>query len=294
MLREASELHGTTVHAMDGEIGRVDEILFDDGHWTVRYLIADTGSWLLGRKVLISPPAFGSMDWTQHTLDVKLTRRQVEESPGVETDRPVSRQWEKEFHDYYSWPYYWAAMGEWGASYYAGGLLAQPFEHTEQERQQPEDPERELMQSHLRSTKEVTGYSISATDGHLGHVDDFIVDDETWRICYLAVDTRDWWPGKRVLLPPEWIGNIQWPERSVSVSVTRDQVRNVPEWDPGQPISRTYENQMLDYYARQRPTNSERPGESARSTTGPDAPVFPVLRCAEQLDLINNTRGGTT
>ena len=258
MLIEAKELHGLTIHALDGEIGSVDEILFDDEHWTVRYLIVDTGGWIFGRKVLISPLSFGTVGWEQHTLHVNLTREQIEKSPGVETDQPVSRQWERNYYNHYAWPYYWDGMGGWGAYWYPGTLLAQPAGDGETPQQIADDLAQDHADAHLRSTKEVTGYGISATDGHLGHVQDFIVNDETWRVCYLGVDTRDNWPGKKVLLPPDWIEQVNWPDKSVTVSVTRDQVQNAPDWDTRQPISPSFEDELYVYYAKQHPREREK------------------------------------
>ena len=257
------KLHGFTLQALDGEVGSVDELLFDDEYWTVRYLIVDTGSWLVGRKVLISPLALGALDWEQKTLQVNLTREQIEKSPGVEADQPVSRQWERGYYDYFALPYYWDGVSGWGAYLYTGGLLAQAAGSAEvlqhnadsQALDSAESRAHEHADAHLRSTREVTGYGISATDDHLGHVADFLVNEETWRICYLAVDTQNWWPGKSVLLPPEWITQVSWPDRSVTVSITRDQVRNAPEWDTEQPISLAFEEQLYSYYDRQCPRN---------------------------------------
>jgi len=280
MLRGVKELHGTTVRAQDGEVGKVDEILFDDIHWTVRYLIVDTGTWLASRKVLLSPMSFGNWDWFGKTLSVNLTRNQIENSPGVDTDKPVSRQWEKEYYGYYGWPYYWggmgglggiAGMGGWGSYWYPGALLARPNESTEVLEQQAADRATNHGDADLRSTKEVTGYGISASDGHIGHIEDFIVDDESWRIRYLAVDTRDWWPGKKVLLPPDWIGHVNWPELNVTVTVTQDQVKNAPEWDHNQPIDNAFEERLYSYYSRQRPL--ELPMKHEEETPGP-VPMF--------------------
>jgi sporulation protein YlmC with PRC-barrel domain len=268
MLREVKELHGSTIHALDGEVGRVDEILFDDEHWTIRYLIVHTGSWLFGRKVLISPMAFGQSNWERQMLSVNLTRAQIENSPGVDTDEPVSRQWETDYYDYYGWPYYWGGMGgmgymggmgAWGTYWYPGALLAHPSSNIGMQEQQADDGARVHGDAHLRSTKEVTGYGIAATDGHLGHIDDFIINDETWRIRYLVVATRNWWPGKHVLLPPDWTGDVNWADRNVTVNVTREQVRNAPEWYLGQPITHSFEDQLYGYYARQRPQDGEQP-----------------------------------
>lgn len=257
MLREVRWLHGAMIHAQDGEIGRVDEILFDDEQWTVRYLIVDTGNWLAGRKVLISPLAFGHLDWEHHTLNVNLTRKQVEKSPGVDTDQPVSRQWEQDYYNYYSWPYYWDGLGGWGNNLYPRDRVAEPVgvvmtvaEKADADRQEHDD-------AHLRSTAEVTGYGISATDGPLGHVQDFIIDDTNWRVAYITIDTRDWWPEKKVMLPSIWVGKVHWPERYVTINATRDQIKNAPEWDHTQPIDLAFMDQLAGYYARQEPNVKE-------------------------------------
>ncbi len=258
MLREVRSLRGTTIHAQDGAIGHVDEILFDDEHWTVRYLVVDTGGWLPGRKVLISPLAFGNLDWDQHTLNLNLTREQIQKSPGVETDQPVSRQWERDYNNYYAWPYYWNGIAGWGPYWYPGTLFAQSRLGAEPVQEEVEDRARDYRDSHLRSTREVTSYGITATDGHLGHIQDFLIDDGTWRMRYLVLDTRDWWPGKKVLLPVDEIQEVNWPNGTVRVNVTREQVQNAPEWNHSQPIDRTFEDQLYHYYARWHPRDGER------------------------------------
>ena len=265
MLREVRGLHGLLIHAQDGVIGKVDEILFDDQNWTVRYLVVDTGGWLTGRKVLISPIVFEQWDWTRNTLTVKLSRKQIENSPGVETDQPVSRQFERAYYDYYALPYYWGGMGGWGEYGYPGGLYVESAGNTTITRRDAEEEDYSHDDAHLRSTKAVTGYGLSATDGHIGHIEDFIVDDGTWRIRYFAVDTRDLLSGKTILLPPDWISAIDWLAGSVSVGVTRDQVKHAPEWEKSQPISRMYEEQLHRYYDKQEPWLHGKPSLTASS-----------------------------
>ncbi len=239
MLREVKKLHGAVLRAYDGELGSVDEILFDDQTWTVRYLVINTGSWLNGRKVLIAPAALGVLDWEQRKLEVNLTRTQVQDSPGSETDEPVSRQWETDTYNYYGWPYYWG-MGMVGGAWYSPGLIGSTDTPTVPD---PDDV-------HLRSTKEVTGYTVEARDGDIGHVADFLVDDNNWCIRCLAVDTRDWWLGKQVLLPLDWIEQISWPDRSVTAEVTRSQIQNAPYWEPGKPFSPAFLGQLAAYHAK--------------------------------------------
>jgi stress response protein YsnF len=250
-------LHGTSIHAKDGIIGKVVEALFDDKHWTVRYLIVETGHLFARHKVLLSPMSFAAADWKGLPLNVNLTREQIENSPDVDTDKPVSRQWEMEYHGYYGWPYYWGGMGSWGTYWYPGALLTHSVADAEKFEEMANNQAHQHDDVRLRSTKEVSGYAIYATDGHIGNVDDFIVDDETWRICYLAVNNLDWWHGKAVLLPPEWIGRVDWPCREVTVNVTRDQVKNSPEWDPSITIDKAFEEKLYKYYNRQCRTYGE-------------------------------------
>lgn len=110
MLRSVNDLEGYAIEASDGKVGKVIEFYFDDEKWTVRYLVADTGGWLTGRKVLISPSALGDIDWDSRQLHVDMPKKRVENSPDIDTDKPVSRQHERAYYDYYSYPYYWAAL----------------------------------------------------------------------------------------------------------------------------------------------------------------------------------------
>ena len=249
MLVETKTLHGCKVHAIDGEIGTIDEVLFEDNTWIVRYLIVSTGPWLFQRKVLIVPAKVIEIDWTTRTLNVDISRDQVENSPSVDTAKPVSRQWETDYYNYYAMPYYWG--GSIGRGQLMGmmppiGLI--PFESPKLEQH-----ESELLHSHddphLRSSKALVGYKISAKDGHIGHVRGFIVDDLTWEIQYLGVDTGDWWPGKKVLLPLTWINSINWPENSVLIEATRLEVQNTPEWDTDEPITSEFQAKLYAYCA---------------------------------------------
>lgn len=251
---------GLEIRALDGKVGTVDELLFDDEFWTVRYLVVNTTGWLAGKKVLLSPLALGALDWAENALNVNLTCEQIENSPGGETDLPVSRQWEMQHYDYYSLPYYWDGVGSWGAYGSPLGLLSNTVSETytlhqdaiREEREGAESRAHEHADAHLRSATEVTGYGIATRDGHLGHVEDILIQEDTWRICYLAVDTRDWWPGKKILLPPSLIEHISWPDRSVAVCVTRDQVKGAPEWEVGQKVTPIFEDLLQSYYRREK------------------------------------------
>src|SRR4249920_3332530 len=175
MLRSATYLQGFTLRAMDGEIGTVDQFYFDDETWAIRYLVVNTGSWLAGRLVLISPIAVGQTDWESKQLEVALTKRQVEGSPDIDTHKPVSRQHEAEYLGYYGYPFYWEGPYLWGSMTSPAGLAVQSSVVAEASASRAET---ESEDSHLRSTKEVTGYHIEATDGEIGHVENFIVDHD--------------------------------------------------------------------------------------------------------------------
>lgn len=231
MLRSVSSMHGFTIHATDGDIGSVDDFLFDDEQWTMRYLVANTGGWLTGRLVLVSPIAFRSANWDKETFDVALTRQQVEQSPSITTDQPVSRQQEEEYSRYYNYPYYWDGLGLWGAGMYPRIADMSAGSSTPHSKKDP----------HLRSARNVTGYTIQARDGDLGHVEDFIVDDDNWALRYMVVDTRNWWPGKHVLVSPRWIESVSWTQSSVVVDLARETIKQGQEYDPSTLLNRDYE-----------------------------------------------------
>jgi hypothetical protein len=250
MLRNIKEMHGYNIQADDGEVGKVHDFYFDDKMWVIRYMVADTGGWLSGRRVLISPNDLKQPNWEEELIPVSLTKEQVKNSPSIDTDKPVSRQHEREILEYYNWPIYWEHM-----SYPAGaavGTRIYPVEEAKQTEEKTSEEKAEEGDSHLRSTREVDGYNIQAADGEIGHVDDFIVNDENWTIRYMVVDTRNWLPGKKVLISLQWIEKIDWSGRKVFVNLPKESIKNSPEFDPSSPVNRDYENRLYDYYGRRK------------------------------------------
>ena len=240
-------LKGFVIRATDGELGTVEELYFDDETWAIRYLMVDTGGWLGGRRVLISPMSVTHTDWPGMRLDVALTQKQVENSPDVDTHKPVSRQYEVEYLSYYGYPDYWAGPNLWGPSFYpadfanSGPTSMRPI--TDRILRMSTD-------SHLRSAEVVKGYHIEAGDGEIGHVDGFVVDDEAWAIRYIEVATRNWWPGKKVLVSPAWIERVSWTDSKVYVGLSREAIKNAPEYVESMPITREYENRLYFHYGR--------------------------------------------
>jgi uncharacterized protein YrrD len=248
MLRRTNEIKGYTLGTRDGEIGRVKDFYFDDKSWKIRYLVADTGAWLPLRQVLISPYAVRGFRENDKIVDVDLTKEQVEKSPTIDQHKPVSRQFEEEYFRYYNYPYYWQGEGMWAPVPLPVGIYRQESASPEQNRSQD---------SHLRSTKEVTGYHIQALDGEIGHVEDFIINDEDCAIEYLVVDTVNWWPGKKVLVSPAWASTVDWHSSKVHLNLDRNTVKGAPEFDMSTPITREYEARLFAYY-NQKPYWSER------------------------------------
>jgi len=244
MLRSTRELTGYRLHANDGEIGRCKDFLFHDEEWVIRYMVADTGTWIPNRKVIISPLFLGEPDWASSRFPVHLTKDQIEEAPPLGEHEPVSRQHEGEMFRYYGYPYYWVGNALWGPGATPRQLRAHAKEAgLDQDSGSEGDP-------HLRSVDEVTGYHISAQDGDIGHVEEFVVDDETWILRYMVVDTRNWLPGRKVLLSPSWVDSLDWTEETASVAMTKEQIKASPEYDPRTPINRDYEARLYDFYGR--------------------------------------------
>jgi hypothetical protein len=258
MLRNAKKLEGYALRARDGDIGHVRDFYFDDQDWRVRYFVVDTGTWLIGRRVLISPESVKGQLWADRVIPVDLTQEQVRNSPSIDTAKPVSRQHEMELRHYYGWPPYWGVV-------FPEAAMAPVPPVAPLDAPAPRDtrPEREARRSdaaaaepadgpHLRSTSEVTQYHIEALDGGIGHVDDFLIDDDDWRIRYLVVDTRNWWPGAKVIVAPGWIRKVSWAESKVFVDLSRATIKASPAYDPTQSITAEYAGRLHDHYGRPR------------------------------------------
>lgn len=244
MLRSLKGFERYTVRASDGDIGVVVDFYLGDEHWVVRYLVVETDAIFENHQVLISPISFRKADWSSHRFHVGLTKAKVQSSPSVETDKPVSRQFEWDYIRYYGYPNYWGQSGLWGSEAHPN-LLAEakwsnePIEYYAK----PND-------IHLRSASELRGYHVQGNDGEIGHIEDFIVDDETWEVRYLVIDTSNWWFGSKVLVSPHWASRVSWGEGNVYVDLSRESIRNSPEWKPTAAINREYEMRLYDYFGR--------------------------------------------
>lgn len=242
MLINAKTLKGYKLHSLDGDIGKAKEFYFDDQHWTVRYLVADTGNWLTGRQVLISPYALNAVNKEEQYISIALTKKQIEDSPSLDNDKPVSRQFEDVYYGYYGWPMYWDGLNMWGYS---------PYIARDREKWVQNNQGKKAWNPHLRSTHDVSGYHIQAADGEIGHIEDFVIDDETWAIRYLVIDTQNWLPGKKILVSPQWIERVSWSESKVFITLPLDTIRQSPEYTEESLLTRDYESVLHQYYKHQ-------------------------------------------
>eukprot|EP01037_Dinobryon_pediforme_P004307 gene4307-4357_t len=256
MLVVEAALKGYAIQASDGRMGTVKTFLFDDRSWNIRWLVVDTGHWLTDRQVLVHPSAIGLADHSLQVLHVGLTKAQIEASPDIQQDAPVTMQMERQLHSYYGWDPYWgpefygtgfADLGLPGIGTAdgfgmrnAGGHGESGFEGV-QFGSDDGDP-------HLRSMTSTNGYHLHATDGGIGHVENFLIDDITWSIRYLIADTSNWWMGKHVLIAPFAVESVDWSKREIHLNVSRDAVKASPPWDPIKIVEAVYERELHAHY----------------------------------------------
>jgi sporulation protein YlmC with PRC-barrel domain len=243
-LRRIRELTELTILAADGEIGSVQELYFDDRNWAIRYLVVKAGGWLLSREVLLAPAAVVEISDVHGTLRLALTKDQIRRATPIESAKPLSREYEEAYFRHFAWAPYWEpGPTEWGSTVPFPETPPMPIDTT-LPADAPKNP-------HLRSSREITGYNIQAHNGTVGHVEDLVVDDETWTVRYVEVDTRNWLPGKKVLLQTMRIDHVSWADRSVAVLLTKQAIQSAPAYDPSKLITPTYEVQLFKHYGTQ-------------------------------------------
>jgi len=248
MLQAAKKFMSMKVRATDGECGHIRDIYFDDDQWTLRYFLLDTGKWLPGKMVLISPLAVVDIDFKNKILDVNLSRVQIENGPNPSEHMPISRQLAARHSAYYDYPFYWPGSGIWPELGYDLAYYAN-FKNrvtTDSENSQIKN-EIKNEDQHLRTVKEIKSYLLEATDGLFGHVEDFVIDDDTWELRYLVVDTINWWPSKSVILSTQWVRDIVWSESKIVLDLSKEKIKNSPAYSE-ENLDRDYEINLYDYY----------------------------------------------
>jgi hypothetical protein len=262
MLRTMKDMEGYNIGATDGIIGEVKDFYFDDQGWVIRYLVVDPGGSPAARRVLISPIAIEQSNWSEKVFRVALTRDQVKGSPDIDTNKPVSRQQEMGYAGYYGYGNYWGGGGLWGAGLYPDILQAgrqvketgngghkthtQKGAHTANlgSLHRQEDV-------HLRSGNAVMRYYVNANDGDIGHVDGLLVDEKSWAIRYVIVNTSNWWVGHRVLVATHWIDYVSWAESKIDVNLSRQAIKNSPPYDEATSFTPEREVGIHAHYGRE-------------------------------------------
>ncbi len=222
-LQNTEKLYGKKLAASDGEIGHVKDFYFDDADWAIRYVVVDTGHWLTGRLVLLTPHAFAKLDQNDHTLEVSLSKKQIQDSPSIASHETVSRQFEEQYYRSYGWPIYWQGGQMWGMSGIPLALSPQPKNIEIRKSLEP------IADQHLQGTKGVAGYHVQSVDGPLGHVRGFQVDPVSWAIKEMVVETGLWHLGRRILISPGEIESFNVSEKSVRVKIMKSDVRTIDE-----------------------------------------------------------------
>jgi hypothetical protein len=244
LLHSFDELKRFSIEAADGKVGRLHDLYFDDHDWVVRYLVVDTKDWLNSRQVLISPYSVGCTDLKHRVLPVSASRQTIKQSPDIDTHKTVSRQHERRYLAYYGHPQYWGGSGIWGGARVPNGELPDfTYREVKTVCTAHADPQ-------LRSCRVVKGYHVHATDGDLGHLSGFIIDDVCWSIRYLVVTTSNWWFGQHVLIAPDWVAAVSWFHAKLMVSVDRDAIRRAPSFDPEALLDRAAEAALYGHHRR--------------------------------------------
>jgi uncharacterized protein YrrD len=229
MLLNVSSLMNARVDANDGDVGKVVDIFFDDQRWAARYMVVETGGWLKSKRVLVSPASLIRAKGEIGVVHANLSREQIRHCPDVDIDKPVSRHYEIAHAKHYGYPGYWDGLQLWGPMAYPGAVGVACLPHAtitpETQREKVDRELKEAEQSHLRSCKEILGYRVGARDGDAGDVDDLAIDDETWAIHYMVVDTKRWWPGGQVLIASSAVEALNHDGKVVKVHMARDAAR---------------------------------------------------------------------
>lgn len=253
MLRSIIDLEDYRLQTAAGNIGRLKDFTFDDKAWVIRYLVVDIGAWPKKHLVLISPIALGAPNWLAKTIPVLLSKSQIQNSPPFDPQKPITKQHEIEHLSYYNYPYYWGGPSLWGKDIYpnrfstgSGGFNAPPFELRVPE---PPDMEDETHAEHeLHGGFDTMGIRVTSGDVDIGLVKDLLIDEDSWAIRYMVVNTGDWWPNQQVLIAPQWIGALNWVSKTISIQMSQAEVKTAPHCDPSVTIDRDLELALHAHY----------------------------------------------
>lgn len=224
MLVNANDVLGYRIGVDGAPAAVLRDLLIGQDSATVRYLVTDSEAWLATSSVLLAPGVVVGIDRDQQMLQTGLDRALLDRAPGLPRGTPPGREHERRLHDHFGWTPYWDSAGD--------------------------DPAGGDRDEQLLSARHLIGFYAQAVDGAVGHVEDLIVDLQAWQVRYLEIDTRNWVPGRRVLVAPGWLHAIDRPNRTVALDLSRELVRSSPPYDRKAPLDRSLEENLYRHYGR--------------------------------------------
>lgn len=247
MILSVKDIFDYNLLAEDGEAGKVKDALFDESEWIIRYLVVETGGWLSGRNVLIPPSVLGAPDTARKEFPVSLTRDQIGNSPQLESGASLTRSHEEDLYRHYGWEPYWVPEDAMGPL--PGTVMVESGEQLAESEAAVAEAERRA-EPRLRSVKEMMGFRVDGPDGKLGKVDSFLMDDESWDLRYIILNTGNWLKSRLVPLSVRWLTALDWDRHKVAVDLSKKDIHDSPEWDESMPMPRQYEVDIHSHYGR--------------------------------------------
>lgn len=242
MKRSLKKILEYKVLTNDKTEGDIQDFLFDEKRWTIRYMKADFGNFFSPEKVLIPKEFLEAPDWQNRFFPIKMSNDEIDKCPNLDDHQPVSRKYEEMLFEHYDLKPYWysAYTVPIASSFYPPRPLKVPSAEIDENK----------LDTILRSFEEVKGYHIQAVDGKIGHIEDIIVDDDDWQIVYVAIDTSNWLPwSKKVLIAIDWMETISYEKREVKINLHTESIKNAPEYDESQTIDESFEKTLYDFYS---------------------------------------------
>ncbi|GGD02692.1 hypothetical protein GCM10007216_36830 [Thalassobacillus devorans] len=257
MLYFASTLKNYNIQANDGELGKVKDLYFDDKKWTVRYLVADTRKWLPGKKVVVSPSGVKAVDTGEEVVHVENNKEDIRHNATLEEKQDFSYEKEMELSDTFGWKQYWAGEFLWGGYLTPMDPVEEPARAAEPQTTQepPINDNVHDRKDKLRSSESIKGEFkhgvVHGENGKIGYIKDLMIDEGTWRIRYLLVDTSEWSTNERVLLSPDWLQSVDWLTNDFYIDLKLETIEDGPNYEKDQTVTKEFEEMIYRKYRKE-------------------------------------------
>ncbi len=248
MLLSLRDITGYRMMARDGEIGKVTDFLFDQRDWSIRYIVDKTSA-LFGKQVLIDVSAIKKISWSDQVLELSIDKKQVRESPDIDFKSILKKENEQKLIDHFQGTVNWTSIDKQGTLPLTRGLSLDIYgdkSNSDYARLIVQDTE--FDPEGLQSSSMAVNFKISTNNGHLGHAEDFIIDDSNWMIRFMVIDTRGGQNKKKILLRPESIDWISWRKKHVSVNMDKEKIQGCPNFEVSFPLSQEYADLLYNQF----------------------------------------------